>query len=64
MRVVNRVFKALFEASDEIFAKMVLDVLGVVMDMVDLVVSGIGEIELPKAVIAYDLAGSRPTRLR
>ena len=62
MRVADRVFESFFEASDEVFAEMVLDVFGVVMDMVGWVMGGIGEIELPETVIANDLAGSVPPR--
>ena len=54
------VVKGALDLADNLLAKYVLDDLGVVMDMVRGDLGLVGEVELPKAVVADDLAGTLP----
>jgi len=63
VRILYRVSQPLLDSLNDIFSNQMFDLLGIVMHVIALVLSCVGQVELPKAVVANDLAGAMPTGL-
>ena len=64
VRITPRIAEDTFELTHDFLPQHVLDFLGVVVHMIGGVVNLVGEVELPKSVVADHLAGAFPAGRR
>lgn len=61
MGIASGIVQTFLKLTNGVFAKNMLNFLGVFVDVIRCDVGRIGEIQLPETVITYDLTGALPT---